>query len=139
LSGCLPQHLVTRNSTANLTGHFGWSYRRRVSAEIRWPSFIEVEYWQISSFATMRSSVRSRLAPPSFQALRTLPYSQSVPFCSNNHFRLAGKLPQVSSGPAFVRRHLSTLRTDAFVKPPRARVCRTRSARQEKQSPFRTG
>jgi hypothetical protein len=53
----------------------------------------------------MRSSVRSRLAPPSFQLLRSDSKPQSVPFCSNkqfHNFRLAGKLPQVSSGSAFV-------------------------------------
>jgi hypothetical protein len=106
LSRCLPQHLVIRNSRANLTGHFGWCYRRRVSAEIRRPSFTDVEYWQISSFATMRSSVRSRLAPPHFQSLRALPHCQSVPFCfkTNSNSGLAGRIAStVFSGFAIAR------------------------------------
>jgi hypothetical protein len=47
--------------------------------------------WQTPSFATMRSSVRSRLAPPYFQSLRWTPNPESVPFCSNKNFRLAGE------------------------------------------------
>jgi hypothetical protein len=57
------------------------------------------ENWQTPSFATMRSSVRSRLAPPIFQSLRATPNPESVPFCSNNKYQACrGKLPHRFSG-----------------------------------------
>jgi hypothetical protein len=57
----------------------------------------------------MRSSVRSRLAPPIFQALRSDSNPQSVPFCSNkqfHNFRLAGKLPRIPANSDFAARRL---------------------------------
>ena len=38
----------------------------------------------------MRSSVRSRLAPPYFQSLRRTPNPESVPFCSKTSIKPAG-------------------------------------------------
>jgi hypothetical protein len=72
----------------------------------------------------MRSSVRARLAPPCFQSLRTHPNRQSVPFCSNNNFRLAGKTASiVLSGSAS-----QALRGVGF-PPPSARLgCYIRGA-----------
>jgi hypothetical protein len=90
---CLNTLLLKLN--ANLTGHFGWCYRQRVSAEIRRPSFSEVEHWQISSFATMRSSVRSRLAPPNFNHLQTHTFNLGPLLVQNR--RLAGRLSHAVS------------------------------------------
>jgi hypothetical protein len=73
----------------------------------------------------MRSSVRSRLAPPSFQALRSDSNAQSVPFCSNkqfHNFRLAGKLPHSSSGVHPVR-GVKVCRGGMLIRASFAQVC----------------
>ena len=49
----------------------------------------------------MRSSVRSRLAPPCFQALANTPAANLVTLCHTNLNRLALELPQLSSAGLF--------------------------------------
>src|SRR5262249_36174736 len=57
---------------------------KRAAGEDRRREFSVSWAWTMLSFATMRSSVRSRLAPPWFQSLGALVFGNYVPIRSNS-------------------------------------------------------